>query len=118
MRLTRAVTPIRLCVANYAKLAALDALAAAYLRLCQAYTTHLCLAAQPDKYAAPCCESALSQRWQRVAIQRAAGIAQPWRANYAPPLKTTGIGWRSTKRSRKATRWSGRTGTRRFSKRW
>ncbi len=39
--------------------------------------------AQPDKYAAPCFDSPLSQRWQRVAIQHAAGIAQSWRAHYA-----------------------------------
>jgi hypothetical protein len=83
MRLTRAVTHIRLCDANHAKIAALDALAVEYLRLCQAYTTSFCTEAQPDKYAAPCFESPLSQRWQRVAIQHAAGIAQSWRSNYA-----------------------------------
>ena len=83
MRLTRAVTHIRLCDANHAKIAALDALAAEYLRLCQAYTTYFCTEAQPDKYAAPCFDSPLSQRWQRVAIQQAAGIAQSWRSNYA-----------------------------------
>ncbi len=83
MRLTRALTHIRLCDANHAKIAALDALAAEYLRLCQAYTTYFCTEAQPDKYAAPCFESPLSQRWQRVAIQHAAGIAQSWRSNYA-----------------------------------
>jgi hypothetical protein len=83
MRLTRAVTPIRLCEANHAKTLALDALAAEYLRLCQAYTTYFCTEAQPDKYTAPCFDSPLSQRWQRVAIQHAAGIAQSWRSNYA-----------------------------------
>ena len=31
----------------------------------------------------PCFSSPLSQRWQRVAIQQAAGIAQSWRSNYA-----------------------------------
>ena len=35
MRLTRAVTHIHLCDANHAKMAALDVLAADYLRLCQ-----------------------------------------------------------------------------------
>jgi hypothetical protein len=35
MRLTRAVTHIRLCAANHTKVAALDALAAAYTALCQ-----------------------------------------------------------------------------------
>jgi putative transposase len=42
-----------------------------------------CTEAQPDKYAVPCFDSPLSQRWQRVAIQHAAGIAQSWRSNYA-----------------------------------
>ena len=83
MRLTRAVTHIHLCNANHAKIAALDALAEDYLRLCQQYTSHFCTEAQPDKYAAPCFDSPLSQRWQRVAIQHAVGIAQSWRANYA-----------------------------------
>ena len=83
MRLTRAVTHIRLCDANHAKIAALDALVAEYLRLCQQYTTYFCTEAQPDKYAAPCFDSPLSQRWQRVAIQHAAGTAQSWRSNYA-----------------------------------
>ena len=54
MRLTRAVTQIRFCAANHAKIAALDALAAAYLRLCQQYTTSCCTEAPPDQYAAPC----------------------------------------------------------------
>ncbi len=83
MRLTRAVTHIRLCDVNQAKLATLDALAAEYLRLCQAYTTYFCTEAEPNGYLAPCFESPLSQRWQRVAIQHAAGIAQSWRSNYA-----------------------------------
>jgi hypothetical protein len=83
MRLTGAVTHIRLCDANHAKIAALEALAAEYLRLCQAYTTYFCTQAQPDKYAAPCFDSPLSQRWQRVAMQHAAGIAQSWRSNNA-----------------------------------
>jgi hypothetical protein len=39
MRLTRAVTHVRLCDANHAKIAALDALIETYLRLCQQYTT-------------------------------------------------------------------------------
>jgi hypothetical protein len=42
MRLTRAVTHIRLCEANHAKIAAVDALAAEYLGLCQQYTTYFC----------------------------------------------------------------------------
>lgn len=80
MRLTRALTQIRHCEANHAKIAALDALSAAYLQLCQQYTTYFCAQAQPDQYAAPCFESPLSRRWQRVAIQQAAGIAQSWRS--------------------------------------
>src|SRR5690242_12416771 len=83
MRLTRAVTHIRLCDADHAKIAALDALAAEYQRVCQAYTTRFCTDAPPNPYAAPCVDSVLSQRWQRVAIQQAAGIARSWRANYA-----------------------------------
>ncbi len=83
MRLTRAVTHIRLCDANHAKLATLDALADAYLRLCQQYTTYFCTDAEPDGYLAPCFESPLSQRWQRVAMQHAAGLAQSWRSNSA-----------------------------------
>lgn len=83
MRLTYAVTHIRLCAANHAKIVTLDALAAEYLRLCQQYTTFFCTEAQPDKYAAPSFESSLSQRWQRVTIQQAAGIALSWRSNYA-----------------------------------
>ncbi len=50
MRLTCAVTHIRLCDANHAKIEALDALAAAYLRLCQQYTTYFCTDAEPDSY--------------------------------------------------------------------
>ena len=81
MRLTRAVTHIRLCAANDAKVAALDALAAEYIALCQQYVTHFCVETEPDGYADPCFPSPLSQRWQRVAIQQAAGIAKSWRAN-------------------------------------
>jgi hypothetical protein len=42
MKLTRAITHIRLSDANASKLAQLDALADAYLHLCQAYTTAFC----------------------------------------------------------------------------
>jgi hypothetical protein len=82
MKLTRAVTHIRLCAANHAKVARLDALAAEYKALCQQYVTVFCTETDPDGYAAPCFPSPLSQRWQRVAIQQAAGIARSWRANY------------------------------------
>ncbi len=87
MRLTRAITHIRLCDANHAKIAALDALADEYLRLCQQYTTYFCTEAEPNGYLAPCFASPLSQRWQRVAIQQAAGIAQSWRSNYATAMQ-------------------------------
>src|SRR5262249_26967957 len=60
---------------------AIDALAGEYLTLCQLYTTLFVTEALPDKYFAPCFDSLLSQRWQRVAIQQAAGIAQSWRSN-------------------------------------
>jgi IS605 OrfB family transposase len=79
--LTHAVTHIRLHNANRSKLAALDGLVAVYLPLCQQYTTYFCTQSQPDKFAGPVFPSALSQRWQRVAIQQAAGIAQSWRTN-------------------------------------
>ena len=79
MQLT--LTHIRLCDANDAKVAALDALAAEYMALCQQYVTHFCAEAEPDGYADPCFPSPLSQRWQRVAIQQAAGIAKSWRSN-------------------------------------
>jgi Putative transposase DNA-binding domain len=82
MKLTRAVTHIRLCAANHAKVATLDALAAEYIALCQQYVTHFCTETDPDGYAAPCFPSPLSQRWQRVAIQQAAGIARSWRSNH------------------------------------
>ena len=82
MHITRAVTHIRLCEANDAKIAALDMLAAEYMALCQRYVTHYCVDAEPDGYAAPCFPSPLSQRWQRVAIQQAAGIARSWRSNH------------------------------------
>jgi len=82
MRLTRAVTHIRLCAANDAKVAALDGVAAEYKALCQQYVTHFCVQAEPNAYADPCLPSLLSQRWQRVAIQQAAGIARSWRSNH------------------------------------
>jgi hypothetical protein len=80
---TFAVTHIRLEAANAGKLAALDDLAQVYLPLCQQYVTLFCTDEQPDKFRATCFETILSQRWQRVAIQQAAGIAQSWRRNRA-----------------------------------
>jgi hypothetical protein len=79
--LTHAVTHIRLIEANPGKLEALDRLAIAYLALCQHYVTHFCTEAEPNSYAVPVFETDMSERWHRVAIQQAAGIAQSWRTN-------------------------------------
>jgi hypothetical protein len=78
VKITRAVHHIPLSCSNPGKLAKLDALAAVYLPLVQEYVTHFCTDAPPTKFARPCFESALSERWQRVAIQHAAGLAQSW----------------------------------------
>ena len=80
-QITKALTHIRLSETNIGKLAALDELAAVYRSLCQQYVTLFCTDEQPDQFRAPCFETALSERWQRVAIQQAAGIAQSWRTN-------------------------------------
>ncbi len=82
-RITKAVTHIRLLEVNPGKLAALDQLALAYLGLCQRYVTLFCTEEQPDKFHAPIFATPLSERWHRVAIQQAAGIAQSWRTNRA-----------------------------------
>ncbi len=79
--LTHAVTHIRLIEANPGKLEALDRLVMVYLSLCQQYVTHFCTQADPNSYAAPVFETELSERWHRVAIQQAGGIAQSWRTN-------------------------------------
>ena len=80
--LTHAVTHIRLIEANPGKLDALDQLVVVFQALCQRYVTLLCLAdSGPDKYAAPVFETELSDRWHRVAMQQAAGIAGSWRTN-------------------------------------
>jgi hypothetical protein len=83
MRRTQAVTHVRRCEANHAKIEALNARATAYLGRCQQYTSYFCTAAQPEKYAAPGFDRPLAQRGQRVAIQHAAGSARSWRSNYA-----------------------------------
>jgi Putative transposase DNA-binding domain len=77
----RAITHISLGEANSGKLAALDALWEVYQSLCQQYVTHFCRDAQPDPYAELIFPSLLSARWQRVAVQQAAGMAQSWRTN-------------------------------------
>jgi hypothetical protein len=81
--LTRAVTHIRLIEVNAGKLTALDDLAQVYLALCQQYVTLFCTDERPNKLRAPLFAAPLSERWQRVAIQQAAGIAQSWRTNRA-----------------------------------
>lgn len=83
MKITRAIHHIPLTAANPGKLAKLDALAAVYLALVQQYVTHFCTEALPAKFASACFESNLSERWQRVAIQHAAGLAQSWQTNRA-----------------------------------
>ncbi len=82
-RITKALTQIRLIEVNPGKLAALDALAPVYLSLCQQYVTLFCLEEAPDKLRPPMFPTVLSERWQRVAIMQAAGIAQSWRTNRA-----------------------------------
>jgi hypothetical protein len=82
-RITRAVTHIRLLEANGGKLAAIDALAPVYLSLCQQYVTLFCTDERPNKLRAPLYQTQLSERWHRVAIMQAAGIAQSWRTNHA-----------------------------------
>jgi hypothetical protein len=81
--ITKAVTHIRLEATNAGKLAALDELAQVYLPLCQQYVTLFCTQERPDKFRATCFATPLSERWHRVAIQQAAGIAQSWRTNRA-----------------------------------
>jgi|SRR5579884_2022093 len=81
-RITKAVTHIRLIEANPGKLAALDALAEVFLALCQRYIILFCTQEAPDKFRTPCFPTPLSERWHRVAIQQAAGIAQSWRTNH------------------------------------
>jgi hypothetical protein len=79
--LTCAVTHIRLIEANAGKLEALDQLVVKYLAITQQYVTLFCTEVEPSRYAEPVVETALSDRWHRVAIQQAAGIARSWRAN-------------------------------------
>jgi hypothetical protein len=68
---------------NPGKLAALDVVAPVYLALCQQYVTLFCTDASPDKFHVTCFATPLSERWQRVVIQQAAGIAKSWRTNRA-----------------------------------
>src|SRR5260370_9767302 len=80
--ITRAVPHIRLSEANAGKLDALDQLVVVFQSLCQQYVTLWCTTeGTPDRYATPVVASQLSERWQRVAMQQAAGIAKSWRTN-------------------------------------
>ena len=82
-QITRVITHIRLIEVNPGKLAALDALSSAYLALCQHYVTLFCTDELPDKLRPPLYPTRLSERWHRVAIMQAAGIAKSWRSNWA-----------------------------------
>jgi hypothetical protein len=79
--ITKAVTSIRLEEVNPGKLVALNDIVRVYLPLCQQYVTLFCSEEMPDKFRATCFMTPLSERWQRVAIQQAAGIAKSWRTN-------------------------------------
>ena len=82
-RITKAVTHIRLAETNPGKLTALDQLAHVFLQLVQQYVILFCTDGIPDAFHTPCFPTELSERWQRVAIQQAAGIAKSWRTNRA-----------------------------------
>lgn len=82
-RITKAVTHIRLAETNPGKLTALDQLANAFLPLVQRYVTLFCTDEAPDAFYVPCFLTELSERWHRVVIQQAAGIAKSWWANRA-----------------------------------
>ncbi|HLG65489.1 MAG TPA: transposase [Ktedonosporobacter sp.] len=81
--ITKAVTHIRLVEVNPGKLAALDTLASVYLALCQQYVTLFCTDEPPNKLRDPLYQTPLSERWHRVAIMQAAGIARSWLTNRA-----------------------------------
>ena len=85
--ITRALTHIGLETANTGKLAALDALAPVYLALCQRYVLLFCTEERPNKLREPLYETELSERYQRVAIMQAAGIAKSWRSNRGNALR-------------------------------
>src|SRR5260370_33800731 len=80
--ITRDVPHIRLSEANPGKLDALDQPVVVFQALCQQYVTLWCTTeGTPDRYATPVFASQLSERWQRVAMQQAAGIARAFRTN-------------------------------------
>src|SRR5947209_4637188 len=79
--ITKAVTHIGLEATNPGKLAALDQLSEVFLPLTQQYVTLFCTDELPNSFRAPYFLTSLSERWHRVAIQQAAGIAKSWRSN-------------------------------------
>jgi hypothetical protein len=78
---TRAITHIPLSHVNPGKLAQMDELAEVYMALCQQYVIYFCTEAKPYAHHPFVFDTQLSDRWHRVAIQQAAGIAKSWRAN-------------------------------------
>jgi hypothetical protein len=81
--ITKAVTHICLEATNPGKLTALDQLAGEYLVLAQQYVLLFCTEELPNGFRSPSFLTSLSQRWHRVAIQQAAGVAKSWRSNRA-----------------------------------
>jgi putative transposase len=80
----KAITHLKLNLANPSKLAALDAVGEEYRRVMQIFVEGLIDAEnrQPDKYAdVPRLPTPLSERWLRCAWQQACGIVQSWYAN-------------------------------------
>lgn len=114
MKITRAVHHIPLSFSNPGKLAKLDALAAAYLALVQQYVTHFCTETLPAKFAQPCFESDMSERWQREQrFSTPQGWRNPGRRTGPTPSKTTWMNARSTKKATLKAKPSppGKTGT-------
>jgi hypothetical protein len=81
--ITKAVTHIPLSAANPGKLAALDQIAVEFLALAQRYVTLFCADEPPNGFRASCFPTTLTERWHRVAVQQAAGVAKSWRTNRA-----------------------------------
>lgn len=82
-QLTRAITHIALTDGHRGKLAELYRVWVVYRPLCEQYIAYFCTEATPDATIDFVYGSTLSGRWQRVAVQQAAGIAQSWRSNRA-----------------------------------
>jgi hypothetical protein len=77
----KAITHLKLNLANAGKLAALDAVAAEYQWVTQCFVEGLIDAEtrEPDKYAdIPDLPNRLSERWLRCAWQQACGLVQSW----------------------------------------